>query len=635
MVSVRIWRKLRLLCTLLVALHFTALFIGSQNIDLCSTPVLGQTVWFEQVACPWWDAHVEPHRKELARPLALQWQAKEQDLKYHVESFSQRLTSSGKKHVLPCIRRWTHVACIKSHLYYNVYVLPHVKHVRYKCQLWLQSDGNVAKHTLSTLDHMSSACSKAKALAHRIGNDLNPHISNATKYAKGLISQMADLASEGRAYMQREVTKYMHKSDEGSQAAEESLYYDAENGEEQVGKDDEEEYDEDEDEEEETLYLTSTIVETVTLSDNQLAAPTSDSGADAALEVPLRDLVQDEFQAWSNTVKQKALNTEGQFDVEIEALKRDKLDVFRPRITALLQDISNSTQQHYRIINKAILDVNCTMEHHPETGEQIYFNREGTQLRKYVTRPLMREFFSQAHTHVDVALEEVRALLESFIEEVNAEVDQLRQEHLEVYEEWGDVMVSEWSKRMAYVDVVAAMDSEDLGQRQHDNWKQFLKLKKQVIATRDVLMKHPANLLDVEKFLKEIQFTLKALQREAGEYLFILRSKANLAFQAREELERKEHVEQVEKEKKEQEERERQEQEERLRQEQLEEEKFQDMYESLEGVSDESDEKDQSEAQLLQHEQLQRAKLDQEEFEQRQQMAREQSRDEERYSSQN
>ncbi|SCU82969.1 LAFA_0D01046g1_1 [Lachancea sp. 'fantastica'] len=623
MIFARFWQSLRLVCALLVAIHFSASILGTQSIDLCSTPILGQTQWVEQSVCPWWSTHVEPHRREFARPLALQWQIKEEALKCRVESASQMLTTAGKAHVLPFINKWQQVARIKSQLYYNVYVLPHVKHANYEFQLWLRSDGAVARYTAHTIKCISSLFHQVMAQVGRLWKLSHPYLSSEAKCVKARLFKMAACLKKHRLLVQERVSRHLNATDRSVETSKDVPYYESENA------DDEEQ---DEFDDDETLYLTSTIIETVTISDNEVATPSSTANSDTDLEVPLRDLVQDEFQAWSNTVAQKALNSEGQLDQDIEEIKTGKLNDIRPRITALLREISNATQQHYRAINKAILDVNCTAEVDPKTGESLFFNREGTQLRNYVTRPLMREYFSQAHAYVDDALERVRDMLEIFVGDVNTDLDQLRQEHLEVYEEWGDVMVSEWSKRMAYVDVVAAMESEDLSQRQHDNWKQFLRLKKQVIFTRDALMRHPADLQDVEKFLKEIQFTLKAIQREAGEYLFILRSKANLAFQAREDLEKQKLLEQMERERREQEELERQEREERLRREQEDLEKFQDMYDSLDEESREIDD-DEENAQLLEHEKAQRAALEKLESEQREIMAREQRQDEESHLS--
>ncbi|CUS24205.1 LAQU0S14e02564g1_1 [Lachancea quebecensis] len=477
-------------------------------------------------ASPWWNEHINPYWDIYVSPCVTkiheyehkldEWAAPRIDRTYY------RVQDFVETKVAPVTYKWYKFVQFKSQVYYNGHFVPCLKHMQLSAKQWLASEG-----------FLQRLCLHARQGLFCLRNGSRWVLNESLEAFNEIYSWSSHVLREN-------LNKSSVSEDQRSDSVEEeelgdigeSRYYDAEYFE---GEQD------DYNDEDETTYLTSTIIETVTLSgEKQLEKPTSSANNEDAssLDVPLRDLVQDEFQAWSNTVEQKASNTLTQFDSEVEELVEAKLSKAQPNITSLLQGISESFQSHYRIINRAILDVDCTMELDAETGEQLYFNRDGTQLRKYVTRPLMREFFSSAHAHVDERLETVRAQLEKFVTAVNKEVEQVRQEHLEIYEEWGDVMVSEWSKRMAYVDVVAAMGAEDMNQQQHDNWKKFLKLKKQVVNTRDLLMQHPAKLEKLQKFLNDIQFTLMALQRDAGEYLFILRSQANMAFQTREKLER-------------------------------------------------------------------------------------------------
>ncbi|KAM3160385.1 Outer spore wall assembly protein SHE10 [Lachancea thermotolerans] len=477
-------------------------------------------------ASPWWNEHIDPYWDSYVSPCVTkihdyehkldEWAAPRIDRAYY------RVQDIVETKVVPVTYKWYKTVQFKTQVYYNGHFVPFLGHARILAKQWLASEGFFQRLYL----HVQQGLFCLRNWSLWVWNGSLEAFNEIHSWSSHALQEISNKSSITENQSGEPVT------DEDPSDTDESKYYDAEYFEGEQG-----DYNEDD----ETMYLTSTIIETVTLSDEkQLDKSTSAANGDdgSSLDVPLRDLVQDEFQAWSNTVEQKASNTLTQFDSEVEELVEAKLSKAQPNITGLLQGISESFQSHYRIINRAILDVDCTMELDPETGEQLYFNKDGTQLRKYVTRPLMREFFSSAHAHVDERLEMVRARLEKFVAAVNKEVEQVRQEHLEVYEEWGDVMVSEWSKRMAYVDVVAAMGAEDMNQQQHDNWKKFLKLKKQVVNTRDLLMQHPAKLERLQKFLNDIQFTLMALQRDAGEYLFILRSQANMAFQTREKLER-------------------------------------------------------------------------------------------------
>ncbi|AET38292.1 uncharacterized protein Ecym_2576 [Eremothecium cymbalariae DBVPG len=284
---------------------------------------------------------------------------------------------------------------------------------------------------------------------------------------------------------------------------------------------------------EETVYVTSTITATVTLEEELATMKTPES---EDLNISLKDMVQEEFQAWQQAIERKANDAISAFTDEVNDYEAEQLTSVTPVFKHILADIAMKSKDYFRKINRAIQEINCTMEIDPETNETIWFDQKGTQLKEYITRPLMRQLFTEANDVLSNITDTIRANLRDVVDTVNNEVDVIREEHLEVYEEWGDVMISEWSKRMAYIDVIDH-ETESADERM-SNWKQFLKLKKRVIKTRDILMEHPVKFVELEKFLTEIQTTLRFITQENSEYLYILRSKANIAFQEREKRDR-------------------------------------------------------------------------------------------------
>ncbi|AAS53615.1 AFR244Cp [Eremothecium gossypii ATCC 10895] len=284
-----------------------------------------------------------------------------------------------------------------------------------------------------------------------------------------------------------------------------------------------------------TQYITSTITMTMTSLD-ELVTVTAEDGLSDVVEASFKDLVADEFSAWQQAIERKADSVLQAFTEEVGEFEMQQHEAVAPKFRALLKHISAKSQEHYAKINQAIRDINSTMELDPATNQTIWFDAHGTQLHQYITRPLMREYFSQANDELANITNHIRAELREVVDSVNGQVDVIRQEHIEVYEEWADVMVSEWSRRMAYIDVVDR-DLEAEAERNR-NWKRFLKLKKRVIKVRDQLLEHPVKFNQLETFLKEIQSTLRILAQENGEYLYILRSKANLSFQEREKNDR-------------------------------------------------------------------------------------------------
>lgn len=485
-------------------------------------------VWYQQHVTPWWNERASPYVEQYIKPCVLKAQNyRDQGMEWIVPKAQQAFYTSKDvfdTKVYPTLYQCYKTSSFKCQLYYNVHVVPRFRHLQNQVAKWIH--GHPALHQyLQALQLFSKSVMECTMASWRY---LTRTLSELKAFIKSVkFEDITDGDTKDHEIFSEDTNPTIEGETNTPETSDET---------------DTEDYDEDY-YEEETIFITSTVLETVTLSDDRFQMTPASASApedtqEASLDIPITELVQDEFQAWSNTIESKANKTIEQFDQEIQSFVKAKLEEVHPRMIKTLQDISNSTQEYYQKINLAILDVECTPAVDPTTGEHIYFNRAGTQLREYITRPLMREYFSATRDHLDQRIEHVKNELERIVAEVNSAVEDTRQEHLEVYEEWGDVMVSEWSKRMAYVDVVAAMDDENMDEQQHENWKSFLRLKKQVIHTRDSLMEHPAKLEDLEKFLREIQFTLKALQRESGEYLYILRSKANLAFQAREKLER-------------------------------------------------------------------------------------------------
>lgn len=295
----------------------------------------------------------------------------------------------------------------------------------------------------------------------------------------------------------------------------------------------------DEDDAEETITQTSTIVVTYTASESDSQVGLKPTDPNRELEVSVEELVRDEFSAWKQAIKNKATNTIADFENDINEFADAKLREVTPEFSDLMKRASNTSQINFQIITKGIMDINCTEGVDPETNESIWFDQNGTQLPRYMTRELMREFFTSAHSQFDILSSQIRSHLKELANEVNSQVEVLRQEHIELYEEWADVMITEWSKRLAYVDVVVNEENKEaLDKEQRQNWKEYMKLKRQVIETRDILLEHPVKLESLQTFVNTIQQSLKALSHENGEYLYILRSKANLEFQAREALER-------------------------------------------------------------------------------------------------
>lgn len=280
---------------------------------------------------------------------------------------------------------------------------------------------------------------------------------------------------------------------------------------------------------------TSTILRTVTMNNdkNQLSSPKHT--AEAELEISQLDAIKDEFDAWFKVVDQKSSGVVKTFTKEVNKYLNERVKQLDPVFQNETQNATRSMQAHYKKINRAIQDINCTCETNTTSGNVTCFDSTGTtQLPEYITRAKVRKLFADAHNTLDESMLRLKKRLEPVAQDVDKKVNLIREELLEVYEEWGDAMITEWSKRLAYMDVVAGNLENNANEESSESWRKFLALKKQVIKARDALAEYPADLQEIKQFAKKVHYLVEILTNEAGEYLYILRAKANLAFQARE-----------------------------------------------------------------------------------------------------
>lgn len=393
--------------------------------------------------------------------------------------------------------------------YYNVVVRPSIQKVIYRCRL----DGVCS----SINEKLGPLLEKLRFVWH--------YLRPLTERAKSSVTQgYSDLKN-----------KYYHSSHwmgSGSFHETSTVSSDSES--------DEETDEDDEDEEIETSTMTSTIMVTVTMDDQAIASP-----IDNQMEVSELETLQDEFEAWSNLIEQKSSRIISLFNKDTEKASQAEIEKVEDEIKHKTQQLSQLAQSYFQKLTKSIQDINCTSEIDPNSGEVIYFDQTGTtQLASYVTRPLVRAIFKETHEELERLTRDIEQDLSSLTDRLEARVKDIRDDVLELYEEWGDIMITEWSKRLAYVDVVSAhfdadtAESEEQEDISSENWKKFLKLKKQVIKARDDLAEAPAELRIFKQFLHKAQLVLETITKESGEYLYILRARANLAFQERERQER-------------------------------------------------------------------------------------------------
>ncbi|CCK68489.1 She10p KNAG_0B00400 [Huiozyma naganishii CBS 8797] len=262
-----------------------------------------------------------------------------------------------------------------------------------------------------------------------------------------------------------------------------------------------------------------------------------------------REQLQEEINSWSQSIASKIDSIQRMFGREVARFLKKTTQDRELRVKPALQDYSQSMQLAFAEINKAIQDIECKVEVDSRSNEKIYFDKTGTrQLNKFISRESVREMFDEVKALDANITSFVESELNATMHDVNKTVENMREDYSYIFEEWSNVMVNEWTRRLVYADIVgvsledtdAETDPEllDVETQTEKNWKGFLGVKRSVVEKRDELVNHAVEMKPVQSFIKKVENTLQLLLRENGEYAYILRAKANLAFQEREKQER-------------------------------------------------------------------------------------------------
>ena len=309
------------------------------------------------------------------------------------------------------------------------------------------------------------------------------------------------------------------------------------------------------DEESLTTTSTQTVIKTITFDQEQasaVASCTHEENASANIEdstdinVNEQALLQEDFDMWSETILQKTQDVIRLFEKDVSKYINSKLGEETKHFKLKFKSLDDESKKLFSKISLAINDIDCVEGIDSETGRIIFFDKSGsTEISQYITRELVREYFNETRSTLDEQTHTMEENLSQITEEIEKRVNAIREENVEVFEEWGDIIVNEWSKRMAYVDVINAhmgadddttLDEEE--KRSSVNWRKFLMGKKQIVESREKLAHHSADLSRVKDFRQKVQRKILSFTQESGEFLYILRSKANLQFQERERKER-------------------------------------------------------------------------------------------------
>ncbi|CCE63344.1 hypothetical protein TPHA_0E02520 [Tetrapisispora phaffii CBS 4417] len=282
---------------------------------------------------------------------------------------------------------------------------------------------------------------------------------------------------------------------------------------------------------------TGTVAET-----NLVTGSSSANNNQEVIPLSEWEIVKEEFNAWFTTVDKKSSKVFDILDKDIDNYLKSKIEEWDPKLQDLFKEYQTVAKKHFNLIVAKLDNIECTNSIDKDTGKITYFDAKGeTQLSEYVTRPIITKLFNDAEKEINALGKQISEHLISNVDMIDEEIKSIHDESVELYEEWADIMISEWSKRMAYIDIVAAhQDNEENNEDDDSNeetskkyWRQFLKLKKRVIKTREGLINHNIDLISVNDYLSNIQNDFETIAKETTDYLTVLKTKSELLFEKR------------------------------------------------------------------------------------------------------
>lgn len=248
----------------------------------------------------------------------------------------------------------------------------------------------------------------------------------------------------------------------------------------------------------------------------------------------------DEITNWEGFIDETIASIFKSFENSIADLEKAVLGKLQPEITARLQKLSKELNYNYSEVNKLIYNIDS----HPaalENGDEVYLDKEGKIIDHEISREEFRALLNSNKDFASSESDSIHEYLVSHVKELESTIDAERKLIVDIYEEFAEVSINEFSKKMMYSTyansfkkIAKNADAVEEETENFSDWKQYIQVKNRLIQQRDELISKQFPLTELNKYLKEIQFTLKSFIHEAGDYYAILRAKANIEFQQRE-----------------------------------------------------------------------------------------------------
>lgn len=245
--------------------------------------------------------------------------------------------------------------------------------------------------------------------------------------------------------------------------------------------------------------------ETPSSTQTTTSATTSTSTASQAAKT--ENEISKSINFWNSLVSKTCELAFDEFIEDVLSIQSGIIGTYKPKLTQELQDLTTRVSEGYRDLTRVIGTINSTD----------------------YSRQLFRDLLSDFGVELTSLSNQVKSTLKQESSDVSEAISKSRARILDTLEEFADFAVQEFSREL-----ITDRKKDD---EYWNNWKELSKIKEKLFLSREKLVKLEPLIPDLDKMIAEIESTLSIVINESGQYMALLRAKANLLFQLREERE--------------------------------------------------------------------------------------------------
>ena len=303
-----------------------------------------------------------------------------------------------------------------------------------------------------------------------------------------------------------------------------------------------------------TRTLTKTLSEATAIAVDTIEAlpPYSamDPGADISAEVShIYSVEQDasvaqinyELAAWEDKIRSTLQLAEGSLVSEFAPYLDKRLSKLKEAFSANFTELQTANYLRYKEMHRLIALI--------DKDSEFIRTHNQTIAEPEVDRQVMRDRIKEARDAVELQMKYADDELSKAYAEVLTEYFSVAQSTVDVLESFAETIILDFSARLKALIEYFRANADFDDKIVWNAWKKFHQVKESIFQIRDKIFdeahaykanpeapQKPKALEEWDKYVRDIKFHIGFLTRDNDEYLFLVRAKANVAYQQREGL---------------------------------------------------------------------------------------------------